>query len=73
MAGNRRVSDQRRTPRRPPQMSLEEITEKVDVIRATGDATLMKILEDAVEAAYRLLQYSQKMERVNPDQGQKPR
>ncbi len=73
MAGNRKVSDQRDVPRRPSRKSFEELAEKVEAIRASGNETLMKILEDALEAAYRLVQYSQTEERVNPAPGRRRR
>lgn len=65
MAGNRKVSDQRDVPRRPSRKLFDELAEKVEAIRASGNETLMKIREDGVDAAYRLVQYSQAIERVN--------
>ena len=45
-------------PKLPPAPKLDPLTEKLEMVRASGDAELIAIIKRAVEVSYGLLQHS---------------
>ena len=45
-------------PKLPPPPKLDALAEKMEMVRASGDAELIAIIKRAVEVAYGLLQHS---------------
>ncbi len=45
-------------PKLPPAPKLDPLAEKMEIVRASGDAELIAIIKRAVEVAYGLLQHS---------------
>lgn len=51
-------------PKLPPPPKLDPLLEKVEMIRASGDAELLAIVKRAVEVSYGLLQHSLTTEEI---------